>query len=471
MTANPAFVAPDRSPELPRIDLFSMLRLGLFQIGLGMMAVLTFGVLNQVLIKELKVDSTLAATLLAITLFVAPARLWFGQLSDTKPLWGLYRTGYIWLGIASLSLSAMAAIQAMWKLGDSLVGGWSLASTGWTIVLAALFALYGLSICASSTPFATLLVDVTEEEDRAKIVSIDWSMLLMGVIIGAITIGRILEPLETDGTLANVQVQVTRLFLVVPLVICVLTVLGTWGIEKKYSRFAQRQQGNKENIGLQRAWQILTTNRQTKIFFTFLIFMTFGLFLQDSILEPYANQIFNLPIGQAAQLNAFFGSGTVVGLLVTGFGIIPRFGKQRTARFGCGMVVYSMAWLIAAGFTANIAVLKLALVLFGICSGIVTTSALTLMLDLTLPEAAGTFIGAWGLSQALAKGVANIAGGGVLSLGKGLSGNLVLAYGAVFVVQGLLMLVAIWVLDRVNVREFKQGGNRLVQAAIANDLD
>jgi len=30
--------------------------------------------------------------------FVAPARVWFGQMSDAKPLFGYHRTGYVWTG-------------------------------------------------------------------------------------------------------------------------------------------------------------------------------------------------------------------------------------------------------------------------------------------------------------------------------------------------------------------------------------
>jgi MFS transporter, BCD family, chlorophyll transporter len=106
-------------------------------------------------------------------------------------------------------------------------------------------------------------------------------------------------------------------------------------------------------------------------------------------------------------------------------------------------------------------------------SGVVTTSALTLMLDLTLPETAGTFIGAWGLSQALAKGIATILGGALLDIGKKIFGatndfsnSLVLAYGLVFALQAVVMLVAIRLLGRVNINEFKVAGGDAVKAAI-----
>jgi MFS transporter, BCD family, chlorophyll transporter len=475
-------LAAVESESLPEVSIGTMIRLGLFQVALGMMSVLIFGVLNRVLINELNVPGTIATVVLAMTLFVAPARVWFGQLSDTKPLFGLYRTGYVWAGAAGLSIAVILAVQVMWQLGDSVSalrgGAWTATTYGWAALLGVVFGLYGLSVSASSTPFATLLVDITDENNRSKIVSIDWSMLLMGVIIGAITISQILKPLEADASIENVKTQINYLFSIVPIVVCGLAVVATWGVEKKYSRFSQRQQPEESAVGLERAWRILNTNRQTKIFFTFLVFMTLGLFMQDAVLETYGGKVFGMTIGQSTQLNAFFGSGTVIGLLITGFLLIPKIGKQRSARWGCSLVAFSMLWIIAAGFAKSVAFLKMALLFFGLFSGMVTTSALTLMLDLTLPATAGTFIGAWGLSQALAKGIATILGGTLLDTGKKIFGvvdtvntnvvsnELVLAYGLVFVLQAAMMLIAIQLLGRVNINEFKVGGKTAVKSVI-----
>jgi BCD family chlorophyll transporter-like MFS transporter len=67
------------SKSIPKVTLPTMIRLGLFQMGLGMMSVMVFGVLNRVLIRELAVPSTIATVILALTLFVAPARIIFGH--------------------------------------------------------------------------------------------------------------------------------------------------------------------------------------------------------------------------------------------------------------------------------------------------------------------------------------------------------------------------------------------------------
>jgi BCD family chlorophyll transporter-like MFS transporter len=130
-----------------------------------------------------------------------------------------------------------------------------------------------------------------------------------------------------------------------------------------------------------------------------------------------------------------------------------------------------MLWVVASGFTGNHVFLQLALLLFGVCSGLVTTGAITLMLDLTVPETAGTFIGAWGLSQALAKGLATVFGGAALDLGKAVLANTVLAYGFVFSLQALAMIIAVKLLDRVNVREFQTTAKDAVKAVIAADVD
>ncbi len=64
------------------------------------------------------------------------------------------------------------------------------------------------------------------------------------------------------------------------------------------------------------------------------------------------------------------------------------------------------------------------------------------MLDLTAAETAGTFIGAWGLAQAMSRGLATVLGGVILNFGKILFTNPVFAYGMVFVLQAVGLIFA-----------------------------
>lgn len=464
--------SPDRPlMQPPRINLLTMFRLGLFQMGLGIMSVLVFGVLNRVLIRELGVPATIATVILALTLFVAPARVWFGQMSDTKPLWGYHRTSYVLIGAGCLSVLSFVAVQIMWQVGNSLkVTGWGTETYVWTGLLALVFALYGLAVSASSTPFATLLVDVSDEDNRSQLVGVDWSMLIGGTIVGAITIGVLLKKLTLNAPIEAIQAQINQLFLVMPAIVFGLAWVATWGVEKKYSRFKERSSwvNSEEQITLSRAWRILTNSHQTQVFFGFLLVMTIGLFMQDPILEAYGAEVFGMQIGATAALNAFWGTGTLVGLSVAGFILAPRIGKRNTAKIGCLLVIVSLIWVVLAGTGRNITFLKIALLGFGLVSGMTTTGALSLMLDLTAAETAGTFIGAWGLAQALARGVATVTGGAILDLGKRIFSDLILAYGLVFVAQACAMALAVWLLRRVNVQEFRTDAQKAIATILEN---
>lgn len=466
---------PEPAPSLlPRITLLTMFRLGLFQMGLGMMSLLTLGVLNRVMITELKVPVLITGGVIAVHQFMSPSRVWFGQLSDAKPLLGQHRTGYVWLGTLVFTLTAFLALQVTWQLGSSLdATGLSLQTYAWTGVLGLIFALYGLALGASSTPFAALLVDISDEDNRSKLVSVVWSLLMVGIIIGAILTSVLLKQLGIDAPIDRVQASINRLFVIIPAIVLAISILATWGIENKYSRYSTRSTlaDREDQITLGRALRVLTASRQTGIFFTFLLVMSISLFMQDAVLENYGGQVFKMPIAQTTQLNAFFGMGTLIGIALTGFLIVPRLGKKRTVKYGCIGVALCCGLLIAAGFTGEPNLLKNALLLFGGCSGVLTAGAISLMLDLTAAETAGTFIGAWGLAQAMARGLATIFGTAVLAVGQAIFSQSVLAYGLVFATQVLGMMFAVWLLRHVNIKEFQENAKAAIAAVMAGDLD
>jgi hypothetical protein len=78
------------------------------------------------------------------------------------------------------------------------------------------------------------------------------------------------------------------------------------------------------------------------------------------------------------------------------------------------------------------------------------------MMDMTSSAHTGLFVGAWTLIQALAKGPASLASGGLYSLfvDFGAVGNQ--AYSGVFVIEALGVLCSIIFLRQVTVRDFQQ---------------
>ena len=460
---------PSPSAPRPRITLFTMFRLGLFQMGLGLLSLLTLGILNQVLISELQIPATLASGAIAMYQFVAPARVWIGQISDSKPIRGYHRTGYVWLGMALQAICLFVAIQVVWQLGASAAAGWTAVTWGWMALLAGMFALYGLCISASSTPFAALLVDVSDEDNRSQLVGIVWAMLMVGIVAGAIVGQALLENISA----AELQGAITRLFILFPVSVVGLGILATFGIEKKYSRYASRSSlaGREDQITLRQALSVLTASKQTGVFFVFLLVMTVSLFLQQPVLEPYAREVFGLSIGESAGLNQFWGYGILAGIGLAGFLIVPRLGKQRTAMIGCLFSSVCFVLVILAGVTANPTTLRSAVMLFGLASGILTNSAVSLMLDFTAAETAGTFIGAWGLAQAMAQASATVLGGALLDLGRQIFSQTFFAFALVFAVQAIGMVLAFALLTRINVQQFKTESGKAIATLMELDLD
>lgn len=460
---------PTSTVTLPRISLFTMFRLGLFQMGLGLLSLLTLGILNQVLISELRVPGILASGAIAMYQFVSPARVWMGQLSDSKPIQGYHRTGYVWLGLGLQAICLFIAIQVVWQLGASIAEGWTAVSYGWLTLLAGMFALYGLCIASSSTPFAALLVDVSDEDNRSQLVGIVWAMLMVGIVVGAIVGEKMLEGLSP----ATLETAITRLFILFPLSVVALGIIATVGIEKKYSRYATRSTfaGREDQITLKQAISVLTASPQTGFFFLFLLMMTISLFLQQPVLEPYAREVFNLSIGESAGLNQFWGYGILVGIGIAGFVIVPRWGKQRTAMLGCLFSAVCFVLVILSGVTSNPTLLRSAVMLFGLASGILTNSAVSLMLDLTAAETAGTFIGAWGLAQAMAQASATVLGGTILDVGRQIFGQPLPAFALVFGCQAVGMVIAFTLLTRINVQAFRNDSSKAIATLMELDLD
>jgi BCD family chlorophyll transporter-like MFS transporter len=273
--------------------------------------------------------------------------------------------------------------------------------------------------------------------------------------------------------IAQLQAIINPVFIIMPALVFGLCILATFGIEKKYSRYYLRSQAveREDQITLKKALKVLTASRQTGLFFSFLMVLTISLFMQDSILEPLGGEVFGMCIAETTRLNIPFGIGTLIGIASTGFLLVPRLGKKNTTKFGCIGAALCNGLIIMAAFSGSKSLLMGSLLFFGLSSGMLTAGATSLMLDLTAAETAGTFIGAWGLAQSMARGLATVLGGGFLNLGKMLFESPVMAYGLVFVLQAFGMVLAILLLRRVNVKEFQKNAKLAISSILENELD
>ena len=81
------------------LPLGQLLRLSLFQVSVGMAAVMLLGTLNRVMIVELSVPAMIVAVMIALPVLIAPFRTLLGFKSDTyRSSIGWKRVPYIWFG-------------------------------------------------------------------------------------------------------------------------------------------------------------------------------------------------------------------------------------------------------------------------------------------------------------------------------------------------------------------------------------
>jgi len=468
------------------LSVAAVLRLGLFQGCLGCLAVIFSGLLNRVMLSELGFPGLLVGFALACEQFVAPARVLFGQISDARPIAGRHRVPYVLVGTALFCSLAVLSVPLIFRVAALIAAGAQPALALSVAALCGLFALYGLAISLATTPYLALVIDRTSESERPRAVGIIWCMLTVGIVVGAVMIGSSLSSLDGIRDPRLLEPALTTFMLRVAVVVFLLTLFATWGMETpRPAELSLRAagpdgepRGREDAVTLRQAWSLIRSSRQVLIFFAFLVLFTLGLFLQDPVLESYGAQVFAMPIAATAQLNAFWGIGTLVGLLGAGLLIVPRLGKLPAARLGCRLISLSLLALLLCGLTASVPLLKLVMVLFGLSAGLATNSALCLMLDLTLPEVAGTFVGVWGLAQALSRALGKVIGGGLLDLGLllpelplGRAAEAYPPFALVLLVECLMSVAALIVLERVNIRQFREdAGSRLDQVLLAETL-
>jgi BCD family chlorophyll transporter-like MFS transporter len=457
----------------------------LFQGCLGCLAVIFSGLLNRVMISELAFPGLLVGGALAFEQFVAPSRIWFGQMSDSRPIGGRRRLPYIWLGTLLFCGLAVLSVPLIFHVAGLLREGSRGALFGGVAALCGLFAAYGLAISLASTPYLALVIDRTTEEERPRAVGLIWCLLTVGIVVGAIAISLSLRGLDgvTDPSVLR-EVLMGFMGRAV-LGVLALTLLATLGMESPAPSASLRAKASTplassdQDHGptLPQAWALITSSRQVLVFFSFLVFFTLGLFLQDPILESYGAEVFGMPIAATASLNAIWGVGTLLGLLTGGLWLVPRLGKFRAARLGCRLIVFTLALLLLVGATGRIPLLQAVMFLFGLAAGVATNSALVLMLDLTLPQAAGTFVGVWGLAQALSRALGKVFGGGLLDLGRSLQhhwlpsvSSAFPAYALVLGVEMVVALAALVLLSRVNLQQFREDTGRSLSKVLALEL-
>lgn len=413
-----------------------ILRLGLRQFAAGMLSVLTLGILNRVMKVEMGLDLGLVSLVLGAQYFAALLAVPLGHRSDRRPYFGRHRTPYIAMGTAITALTtALAPFLAFFIAGQ---GGSPLSA----MIGISHFLLMGAGMYMAGTAYLSLIADLTDEAERGKVVSIIWSMLMLGILGGVFLSVKVMAYYTPHRLIA--------LFLIMAGLIAAFTLAAVWGQERRSSA-----RPSKEAISLGRAVKVLTGGRQTKLFFGFLFSGIFFLFLQQVTLEPFGGDVFGMSVRETTLFNAFQMVGVLLGMGTAGAWLAKRWGVQGTAGLGLVLAMASFGMLTAASTSLQASLVRPAIFLMGLGMGIYTVGGLSLMMNMTVAGRVGACMGAWTLAEAAARGLSAIGGGTIHDLGLTLLGSEALAHATVFCVEAIGLAGTVLLLSRINTAAFR----------------
>ena len=421
----------------------SIFRLGLVQMTLGALVVITTSTLNRLMVVEYALAATIPGLLVAFHYGVQITRPSWGHFSDN----GGKRTKWIIGGVITLCLGTILACLGVVLFSEHVFLAYA------TSILA--YALIGLGVGAAGTCLLALLATGTAERRRAAAATITWLMMIFGIAITAVILGKILDPFSPKRLLTIVSCLCIFYFF--------LTNLGVYGIEKKLSKINKKISQPKLLEGLKEVW----SESRARNFTIFVFLSMTAFFMQELILEPYAGLVFNYSVGESTSLSGKQNFGIFIGMLTVGIlasGL--KLGKLKNwVIFGCIGSAFSLALIAALGnFQINFS-LENAVILLGFMNGVFAVAAIGSMMELASQgknAREGTRMGLWGAAQAIAAAFAMLIGTSAVDIMKLLSFDNASAYGLVFSIEaGLFLASAGIALLVMSNKEFSFNDNQL----------
>ena len=450
------------------------LKIALFHLGSGMADVLTTGVWNRIMVADLGFSAAFVGLLTALRYFLAPIGIIAGRYSDTHTIGGFRRLFWIWLGRAMMAISTLAlgfaTAELVRRASEQSAG--STPAALW-IALIASFLLFSLGGAISGSTFLALIYDRAAEHQRGRAVGLVWTFLLLGFTIGGIVFSIMLPQDESAGAIAFSADSLLALFIVTAVALTLIWFLSLVGEEKR--RLGSAISAEERSSSLRQDLSLVWRSRQMRYFLFYLTMSMAFAFLQDTVLEPFAAQVFDMGAHITNRFAAYWGSMAILGSFATLLLLRRSTAFNHSTVSQAGVCVLMLGYMLfALSSLAEIrSLVTPGLILLGIGLGVWNIGTLGLMMDLSPAGRAGTFLGFWTFCVTMARG-AGVAGGGIVrDLMLALSGAHTVAYGAVFCL-GFLGLLAAW----VALRQVKLPGSNAgaeseldVAAALSHSMD
>lgn len=421
--------------ELP---LSRLMRLSLFQVSVGMAAVLLTGTLNRVMIVELGIPSWLVALVVAIPLVFAPLRALIGHKSDThRSVLGWRRVPYIWFGtLLQFGGFAFMPFALIVMSGDTHGPVW-IGHAGAALA----FLLVGAGMHTTQTAGLALATDLATSESRPRVVALLYVMLLVGTLLSAIFIGAVLNNFSALRLIQVIQgaAAVTVIF----------NVIALW---KQEVRNPAQTAPDRVRQSFANVWAEFIANARTRRLLVAVGLGAAAFSMQDVLLEPYGGEVLGMSVGQTTSLTALWALGALLGFGWSAHRLSRDAEPHRLAAIGAVVGIFGFAMVVFASPLSSTVLLFFGISLIGFGGGLFAVGTLTAAMALAANGQSGLALGAWGAVQATCAGGA-IAVGGIIrdivaglakqgALGEALTGPAT-SYGFVYHIEIVLLFAAL----------------------------
>ncbi|AHE55343.1 BCD family MFS transporter [Sphingomonas sanxanigenens] len=388
------------------LPLSRILRLSLFQISVGMAAVLLTGTLNRVMIVELGMSASVVAAMVSLPLLFAPLRALIGFKSDHHTsLLGWKRVPFIWFGTL-LQFGGLAILPFALLV---MTGGGTGPTALGQIAAAAAFLLVGAGMHTTQTAGLALAADLAPDEARPRVVALLYVMLLVGMMVSAIVIGRLLADFTP-----------TKLVQIVQGAAALTMILNLFALWKQEARNPRTAQARDAQPAFRDVWAVFVARPKTMRLLVAVGLGAAAFSMQDVLLEPYGGQILGLSVGGTTSLTALWAIGMLAGFAFAARRLGDGGEPHRLAGFGGVIGIGAFLLVLFAGPLHAITLLGMGAVAIGIGGGLFSVGTLTAAMaisdDHALGGRTGLALGAWGAVQASCAGVAIVTGGLVRDL-------------------------------------------------------
>ncbi len=406
-----------------------LLRLSLFQVTVGMAAVLLIGTLNRVMIVELNVPSWIVAIMLALPLLFAPFRALVGFRSDNhRSFLGWRRVPYIWLG-TMLQFGGLAIMPfALLILSGDTTGPIFVGH----VAAALAFLMVGAGLHTVQTVGLALATDLAPEHARPRVVALLCAMLLLGMAVSALLFGLALSHFT--------QIRLIQVVQGSAVITIALNGVALWKQEPRSTLIAPSGAGR---APFRSAWASFADEGRTRRRLVATALGTAAFSMQDILLEPYGGKILQLPVSATTVMTAMLAIGGGAGLMLAARWLTRGADAHRVAALGAVVGVFAFAAVILAAPMDSIGLFGFGVTLIGAGAGMFAHGTLTATMGLAKPQDRGLALGAWGAAQATAAGLAIAVSGAINDLGTALATSGALGEALVTPATGFAMVYAL----------------------------